>query len=91
MNCDVFKRTSDDWCPSYFLQQGQGLVEVSFLQTESATSSAHGWLVCAWGGDDCGLEKAFESETEAWCCFLQVIGLENVTMRALIDLGFITA
>ena len=90
MECNVFKRTSDDWCPSYFLQQGQGLVEVSFLQTLSV-SRVQCWLVCAWGGDDCGLEKVFESEIEAWCCFLQVIGLEDVTMRALIDLGFVTA
>ena len=67
------------------------LVEVSFSQTDPNPPFKGEWLVCAWGGDDCGMEKIFIDEKEAWCCFLQVIGLENVTMAALTDLGFRSA
>lgn len=97
MRVDVFKRTSDDWFPSYSLQQwnkgveSQMLVEVTFCTTGPKPPHNGDWRVCAWGGDDCGMEKDFKDETLAWNCFLQVIGMEEVTMKALEDMGFVSA
>lgn len=97
MRVDVFKRTSDDWCPSYELSQWnngverQKLVEVSFTQTGPTPPTDGEWRVCAWGGDDCGMERDFTDEKTAWCCFLEVIGLEDVTMATLKERGFVGA
>lgn len=99
MRVDVFKRTSDDWYPSYELAQWnkgiehQKLVEVSFLQTGPKPKPLIGgeWRVCIWGGDDCGMERDFADEKVAWCCFLEVIGLNDVTMAALKERGFVGA
>lgn len=84
MRVDVFKRTDDDWYPSYNLEQWnkgvekQKLVEVTFCTTGANPPYDGEWRVCIWGGDDCGLEKDFSDETMAWDCYLQVIGLETV-------------
>lgn len=97
MRVDVFKRTSDDWYPSYSLNEynkgieHQKLVEVTFCQTGPNPPYNGGWRVCAWGGDDCGMEKDFSDETFAWNCFLQVIGLDDVTKDKLHDMGFVSA
>lgn len=101
MRVEVFKITSDDWYPSYHLDswhqgvQKQGLVEVAFVQTGPDPKNGLGeWRVCVWGGDDCGMERDYPGttgETECWTMFLQVIGLQDVTMNKLKTLGFRSA
>lgn len=98
MRIDVFKRTSDDWYSSYELSQWnkgvehQRLVEVSFTQTGPDPKHGGGeYRVCVWGGDDCGMECDFTDEAKAWCCFLEVIRLEDVTMAALRERSFVGA
>ena len=89
MHVDVFKRTSDDWFPSFKLSAWlEELVEVSFIVTEEDILP---YCVCAWGAYDCGMEKYFSNEDEAWACFLEVIGYDDVTMKALDALGFASA
>ena len=100
MEVRVFKNTSDQWYPSYYLGNwyngvqpgGSMVVEVSFLQTGPADTKSD-WRVCVWGADDCGMEKDFDQtkEAEAWLCFLEVIGLEDVTRTKLMELGFVSA
>lgn len=88
MKVNVFKRTSDEWYPSYLeYRNGESLVEVSFYYVKHADK----YIVCAWGADDCGLEKIFDNEQESWVCFLEVIGYEDVTRDSLIKLGFVSA
>ena len=84
---EVFKRSSSDWYPAFRIPLGCFLVKVSFLQL----SPIGGWRVCAWGGDDFGLEKDFDDEKEAWTCFLEVIGLDDVSHEELKALGFRSA
>ena len=99
MHCNVFKVTSDDWFPPYRLGSWYNgtkpnetqLVEVSFTQTGPNPPTSGEWRVCVWGGDDCGMEKDFTAENEAWCCFLEVIGLEDVTMEELKNREFVSA
>ena len=97
MRCDVFKRTTDDWYPSYTLSNwnkgvaNQKLVEVSFCQTGPIPPVTGEWRVCVWGGDDYGMEKDFTEVNAAWFCFLDVIGLDDVTMLALSERGFVNA
>jgi len=37
------------------------------------------------------MERDFTDEKTAWCCFLEVIGLEDVTMATLKERGFVGA
>lgn len=82
MRIDVFKRTNDDWYPPYRLtgEKEQRLVEVSFMNLSNGE-----WRVCAWGGDDMGLERDYSNEGEAFNVFLQIIGKEYVDTRMLIQ------
>lgn len=101
MKIIVFKCTSDNWCPSYALAQGnkgikhvpaQELVEVSLLPPRPDIEDDSGkWRVCAWGADDCGMERDFTDEQKAWRCFIDVLCLEDVTMETLKAFGFVTA
>lgn len=97
MRVDVFKRTSDDWYPSYTLNQynsgvdHQKLVEVSFTQTGPIPPTIGDWRVCVWGGDDCGMERDFTDKKTAWECFLDVISLDDVTMNSLTERHFVRA
>lgn len=96
MNVNVFKTTTDDWHGSYLLDNWYSgakpgatmLVEVSFCQTGPNPPINGEWRVCAWGNDDCGMGRDFTSESEAWVCFLEVIGLDDVTRAALKERGF---
>ena len=89
---DVYKLTQDCWYPEFTCEDGK-LVMVSFLKTGPKDLENYEWRVCAWGNDDCGLEKDFpeNQEASAWTCFLEVIGMEFVNMQNLIDLGFKSA
>lgn len=93
MMVEVFKRTTDDWYPSYRINgwnagvENQMLVEIRFCQLDNGS-----WRVSAWGGDDCGLERDFSSETDAWNVFQQVIGWNTVNRDQLInELHFVSA
>ncbi len=90
MHCDVFKVTSEDWYPSYKLEDKTKLVQVSFMQVLLATS-ATSWRVCVGGQDDYVVERDFATENEAWCMFVRIIGLEDVTMNTLKNIGFLSA
>lgn len=92
---EVFKRTLDEWYPSYQLKTAndkllrEDLVLVSFMQLDSGF-----WRVCAWGQDDMGLERDWpaEEERQAFTTFLQIIGWETVEQRRLIDdFNFVSA
>lgn len=89
---EVYKLTQDSWYPEYTCEDGK-LVSVSFRKTGPVNSENFEWRVCVWGADDCGMEKDFSQgkESEAWCCFLEVIGMEFVNMQALRNLGFQSA
>ncbi len=90
-NVEVYKITNDEWYPSFKLDDGIMLVRVSFLELPTFNNEIKLWRVCAWGNDDCGVEKDFESETEAWVCFLEIIGLQAVNSDALFSRGFVSA
>jgi hypothetical protein len=65
------------------------LVRVTF--TTIGPKDVNEWRVCVWGNDDCGMERDFEDEKAAWCCFLEVIGFDYVTRSNLQRLGFVSA
>lgn len=95
MKVEVFKRTTDNWYPSYNLNNDYDnksmLVEVSFIELSFEDDIY--WRVCVWGGDDCGMEMDYpkHKESECWNMFLQVIGLDYVNMNNLKELGFYSA
>ena len=95
MRVDVFKRTEDDWLGSYRIEgdcRVNMLVEVKFTQTGPDPKHGDGaWRVCVWGNDDCGMERDYTDETEAWNMFLQVIGWEFVNINKLKNNGFVYA
>jgi hypothetical protein len=89
----VFKVTADEWYPSYQLTRyhdgiyQQRLVEVSFVPL---ISSGGGYRVCAWGGDDFGLERDYPQEDamEAWEMYVKVIEQAVVNVIFLEQNGF---
>lgn len=86
MRCEIYKQTTDDWFPCYVVEdEGTQLVRIKFTHTGSE------WRVCAWGADDCGMERDFIDKNEAWFCFLEVIRLEDVTKDCLKKRGFVSA
>jgi hypothetical protein len=85
MHVDVYKRTSDDWLPSYILGDKE-LVLVSFDQI-----NLFEFVVSAWGNAGDGMERIFDDYAKAWTCFLEVIGYDDVTMKSLDALGFVSA
>jgi hypothetical protein len=86
----VFKLTQDDWYPPYNLD-GDQVVRVSFLGNISNPDEYPTYRVCVWGRDDFGKEYDSDNETEVWCLFLQVIGMEFVDCDELTKLGFVSA
>lgn len=96
---NVFKPTHDDWYGSYRLSgfySGDSdtmLVEVTFCGniTENMPDHAPVWRTCVWGNDDCGMEYDCDNENQAWCMFLEVIGMEHVDRDVLKELGFVSA
>lgn len=82
----VFKRTNDNWYPSYQIQNDcrvKNLVEVSFIQLDDVT-----FRCCVWGADDFGMEKDDTNESIIWNLFLQVISWETVDKSKLEEFGF---
>lgn len=89
--CSVFKKTSDDWYPNYITTCGLLLVVVTFKATGPIPKDNTEWVVCVWGNDDCGMEKFFTNEKEAWTTFLAIIEMETVSMSELTKLGLVSA
>ncbi len=85
---EVFKKTDDNWCPSWKDDSNIEHVKVSLLQL---TCSKYTHRVCAWGKDDFGLEKDFDNELEANEIFELIAGQEVVNTEDLIGLGFYPA
>ncbi len=84
----VYKDTSDEWYGNYCIvgEPGTALVCVSLLQLDDGQ-----WRVCAWGNDDCGVERDFLDRDQALAVFLEVITPNTVTMDDFIKRGFISA
>lgn len=89
-----FLRTSDDFYPSYYIENGmkEMIVEAGFFQLIDGR-----WRVCVWGADDCGYEKDF-SEKECQDAFLLFLKLlkknkpdDVLTKRFLENEGFVHA
>ena len=80
---EVFKKTSDEWCPNY----PGDTVEISYL----GKIDDEVYRVCAWGRDDCGMDFDHESESVVWQKFIEVISLEDVTFEKLKEMGFVSA
>ena len=94
MRVEVFKRTNECWYGSYGLaydtideptdrEPTDMLVNVIF-NGEIAPGE---WRTCVWGTDDFGFEIDCNTETEAWSIFLQIIGMEYVTVEGVKALG----
>jgi hypothetical protein len=65
----LYKKTNDDWSPSYGLNTENvfledRLVEVRLLRLfkNYKTMESYGYKVSVWGGDDIGMEKEFVIE-----------------------------
>lgn len=96
----MFKRTNDNWCGNFkvhmFTRYENGepvekiyydCVEVSFNRSMDMEG---GWvfIVTVSGNDDTMLQKSFESELDAWECFVSVIKLEFVDYDILLRMDF---
>lgn len=84
----VFKRTQDNWYPSYQLYNNfsvpddyEQLVEVSFMELLNGK-----WRVCVWGNDDMGMEKDYPYRS--WTEFINIISMEFVNQDRLREMGF---
>ena len=80
---DVFKKTEDDWNPSYYLDKSNMAVKVSFIQMKPV-----GYRIHVWGSDDSGMELESFNESEAWTIYLTILGLPVVNFKELMALGF---
>ena len=89
MNVEVFKRTSDDWYPSFSCEEIGQLVCVSFslLDHTEMCDRPEKYVVSTCGNDDFSFSRFFESEQHAWTVFLQIIGQEDVSHEFVKSLG----
>ena len=84
----LFKNTTDNWCPNYH----ENLVQVTFHgNIQPYIKDDPCYRVSVWGADDMGMEYDTKNENEAYTLFMQVIGLENVNIVDLTELGFVSA
>ena len=78
----VMMPTLDDWYPNHKLvNHSSGLidgVEVSFFELRPWSKRPVMWRVCVWGNDDCGMERDFESRTNALAMYKKVTSWETV-------------
>lgn len=79
----VFKQTSDDWYPSYKLEDQQ-LVKVRLLELKNGL-----WRVCVWGNDDFGLERDYCQYEDAHEMFQIIIKQPQVSQKFLRVCGFV--
>lgn len=90
-----YKRTLDDWAPSYRLAYPHELTPIEDLPPERrlvevnlSKLSNNLTRVSVWGGDDTGMELDFDGEFEARAVWLTVLSLDNVSKSELTRLGF---
>lgn len=89
----VYKKTKDDWLPSYTLfrkteQQLQPLVVVSIHEAVETDEEPY-WVVSVYGAELFGMCKEFNTEGLAQSVFLQIIALDYVNQEDLRALDFI--
>ena len=85
-NIEVYKKTSDDWCPNYYKE----LVKVGFTSLlKGPDYKMFGvWRVSVWGDDDLGMIRDFDNRDEAFNFFISVIKLEILASDKLKKMGF---
>jgi len=89
----VFKRTSDNWCGNYIIKSDYvdiSAVRVMYHDNISAPGEQPVYRTSVWGNDDLGMEIDCDSDNKAYIKFLEVIGLEDVTMDKLKELEFVS-
>lgn len=82
--CSVFKPTSDDWYGNFSGHELEGNVQVLFFNKEGCASGNENICTVA-GNDDC--ELSYEG-VDAEYKFMIIIAMKDVTMQAVLDLGF---
>lgn len=83
---ECYKQTEDNWYPSYITQYSDQLVHLSFFNAFRNDELV--WVAYVSGGDDCAIEKSFHKESDAWQCFVEILGWGFVNMKPLQDIGF---
>ena len=78
----AFKRTSDEWCGNWYGE----LVEVK-LNKFTPNTDEH--RVSVWGNDDMGMVKDYQTKNEALDMFVFLTTLEDLSIDALTELGFL--
>lgn len=76
---EIYKPTTDDWYPNF----ENNTIRISLLLLNDGT-----FRVCAWGNDDFGMERDFESLGEADDIFDTIEKYSTVNKQDLYDLGF---
>ncbi len=88
----AFKRTDEDWCPSFSLENNGGLLVQAFLlKMDTEAHEPDRWIVTVCGDDDGGMEYQTGSEVGAQRMFLKVLALERVNLAHLKALGFVAS
>jgi len=82
----VFKTTTDDWYGSFMVHGSRETIKL--VQINFTSDDLGYFIVSAGGNDDYGLEKHYTNEKQAWCCFLEIIGIDDVKIEQLVSLGF---
>ena len=100
---DVYKSTSDDWGGSHELTKPEcysisELVWVTFDKLEPDDDDepstdlvyANGpWMVSCHGNDDFSMAKTYATEQGALTEFMQILGMNDVTIEAVRKMGFL--
>jgi hypothetical protein len=77
----IFKPTTDDWYGNY---------EVDTCKLKYLGKLSDGkFRVAVWGNDDFGIEKDFDTESEAIDMFDKLAKYEVINHQDLYDLGFV--
>ena len=84
---ETFKKTSDEWCPSYHLEDGTAVVNVMTSGPMMRVSGIPYYVTVVSGGDDMmmGFESADADVAED--IFYAIIDLEDVTVDSLLAIG----
>lgn len=89
----VMMPTLDQWYPNHKLENHpSGLtegVEVSFIELIPFRKYPRLWRVCVWGNDDLGMERDFESRSDALAMFNMVTSWETVDKYQLLENNFV--
>lgn len=83
--CSVFKPTSDDWYDNFSGDELEGNVEVTFISQPYPDGGPYEDICTVAGNDDC--ELSYEG-ADAEYKFMLIIAMKDVTMQAVLDLGF---